>query len=158
MLYHKRCEHERHQAYLHLFSENCPEPTYLRHISLFVLDPNLSPEDAEDLELFQDLLFEGPFGRIHIFYYEQLFREFYSTEPKLVLATLSGYLSFLIKLSDLFVYDAYHTIIQREDSYLIDNLLRVLPFHLKMNFLKFSQRYPKALEISPKLKLFNLFS
>lgn len=158
MLYHKKCEHERHQPYLHLFSENCPEFTYLRHISLFVLDPNLSSENDEDLELFQDLLFEGPMGRIHIFYYEEMFKDFYSTEPKLVLTTLGSYLVYLNKLSSLFVLDAYHFIIQREDPILIDRILRELPFNLKMDFVRFSQKYPKALQISPKLKLFNLFS
>lgn len=158
MQYHKECEHDRHKAYLHIFHEYCPESTFLRHISMFVCDPNLSSEDEEDLELFQDLLFEGPMGRIHIFYYEELFRDSYSLEPKLVLTTFSHYLDFLNKLSSLFVMDAYHFILQREDPILIDALLRAFPFHLKMEFVRFSQKYPKALQISPKLKLFNLFS
>lgn len=158
MLYHKKCEHERHQAYLHVFHEYCPEPTYLRHISLFVCDPNISLEDDEDLELFQDLLFEGPMGRIHIFYYEELFRSSYSANSALVLMTFSRYLQFLDMISSLFVVDAYHFIFRQDDPILIDELLKRLPFKLKMSFLSEAQKKPGVIRLSEKLKLLNLFS
>lgn len=158
MLYHKNCEHDRHQTYLHVFHEYCPEPTYLRHISLFVLDPNLSPEDDEDIEIFQDLLFEGPMGRIHIFYYEELFREFYSIDPTLVLTTFNRYLQFLDIISCLFVVDAYQFVFRQDDPVLIDSLLKRLPFKLKMSFLSEAQKKPGIIQLSEKLKLLNLFS
>lgn len=158
MANHKNCDHDRHQPYLHIFNENTPDWTYLRHISRFVLDPNLSPEDPEDLELFQDLLFDGPMGQIHIFYYETMFPSNRFYYPKEIIRHFVKYLSFLNKLSPLFVRDAYYFIFRRKSQLLINQMLDELPFEIKMDFIREAQKQPDIIELSDKLKMYNLFS
>lgn len=158
MLYHKNCEHERHQHYLTILDGTYTEYYYLAMVYKFVVDPNLSSEDPEDLELFQDLIFDGPMGRIHIYYYEELFRRFYSVNPEKVITTLSCYLQYLDVLSGLFVDDAYAFVFRQDDPILIDALLNSLSFKLKMSFLREAQKKPGIIQLSDKLKLLNLFS
>jgi hypothetical protein len=158
MRYHKDCKHERHRPYLAVFDGAHPDTAFLRKISEFVLDEKLSCQDPDDLELFQDLVFDGPSGRIHIFYYEELFKNHFKSLPKQTTQQFSKYLTYLNEISNLFTRDAYHFVFLKDDPILIDNLLEYLPFDLKMQFIHEAQTRPGIIRLSDKLKLYNLFS
>lgn len=157
MLHHTSCNHERHQGYTAVFDGAHVEHFYLRKLSEFVEDARLSPKDAEDLEMFQDLVFEGPSGRIHIFYYEEMYRR-HGRLKKQYAEHLNKYLLYLNELSTLFTRDAFHFIIQKENAALIDAMLDSFSFEIKMDFIREAQKQPKIIQLSDKLKLYNLFS
>jgi hypothetical protein len=122
------------------------ERQYLWQIGKLVMDSNLSPTDADDLEVFQDLVFDSDRGRLHIFFYEELFKNYYQYQPDYTLKVFSRYLAYLDKLSTLFSGDAFDFIFKKHDPKLITDLI------------KMSERYPDMLRAVPKLKLYNLFS
>lgn len=122
------------------------------------MDPNLSPTDADDLEIFQDLVFDSDHGRLHIFFYEELFKNYYQYQPDWTLKVFVRYLLYLDKLSSLFSTDAFHFIFKKEDVKLITNLLKEVPVDIKLRLIKFSEMYPNMIKAVPKLKLYNLFS
>lgn len=154
-----RCDHDRHQSYLHLFkSSDMYERQYLWEIGKLVMDPNLSPSDADDLEIFQDLVFDSERGRLHIFFYEELFKNYYQYQPDWTLKVFVRYLVYLDTISSLFSNDAFHYIFKKEDVKLTTNLLKEMPFEIKMRFIKASEKYPNIIQMVPKLKLYNLFS
>lgn len=157
MIHHTSCNHERHQGYTAVFDGAHVEHFYLRKLSEFVMDPKLSHKDPEDLELFQDLVFEGPSGRIHIFYYEEYYRN-HGRLKKQFAENLNRYLLYLNELSSLFTRDAFLFVLKKENSSLIDAVLESLSFELKMDFIKEAQKQPKIIQLSDKLKLYNLFS
>lgn len=122
------------------------------------MDPNISPSDSDDFEMFQDMVFESPWGRVHIHLYEQFFKNYYTYYPDWVLKVFSRYLEFLDKASPLFTRDAFGFIFNKNDVQLIENLLKELPFEIKMQFIHASEKYPTMLKAVPKLRLYNLFS
>lgn len=153
------CDHDRHQPYLPLFkNKEMYERQYLWEIGKLVMDPKLSPADADDLEVFQDLVFDTERGRLHIFFYEELFRNYYQYQPDWTQKVFIRYLMYLDTISSLFSNDAFSYIFKKEDATLTTNLLKEMPFEIKMRFIKASEKYPKIIQIVPKLKLYNLFS
>lgn len=153
------CDHDRHKPYLHLFKDKeIFERQYLWEIGKFVMDPNLSPKNGDDLEVFEDLVFDSERGRLHIFFYEELFKNYYQYQPDWTLKVFSRYLSYLDSLSSLFSNDAFHYIFKKEDSKLITGLLKEMSFEIKIKFIRESDKYPNIIRAVPKLKLYNLFS
>lgn len=155
------CDHERHQLYHGKFTHangDWYERTYYWHVAKYVMDPRISPSDGDDLELFQDAVFESPWGRIHINFYQALFKNYYTLSPEWVLQTFCKYVEYLAKISILFANDAFDFIFRQEDPKLIEKLLKVMPLKTKLQFIKASENYPKVIQSVPKLKLYNLFS
>jgi hypothetical protein len=161
------CTHERHQKYLHLFKDEALvgqpsgvfEAGLLWHTAKYVLDSNISPNDADDLELFHDLIFESKFGRLHIYFYEQyLFPRYFKFNPGWVMQVFSKYLEFLERISPLFTNDAFDFIYRHRDSKLVLMLLDEMSFDIKMRFIKHADKHPDMMRLVPKLKLYNLFS
>lgn len=153
------CDHDRHQPYLALFRDKeMYERQYLWQIAKFVMDPKLSPSDGDDLEIFQDLVFDTERGRLHIFFYEELFKNYYQYQPDWTLKVFVRYVAFLNAVSGLFANDAFHYIFKKEDPQLITNLLKEMPVKQKLDFIRFSDKYPDMIKAVPKLKLYNLFS
>lgn len=155
------CKHERHQVYHEKFEsakKNKFERQYYQHLTTYVMDSNLSPSDSDDFEMFQDIVFESPWGRVHIHFYEQLFKNYYKYHPDWVLKVFSAYLVYLNKASPLFTGDAFGFIFNKNDVPLIEKLLKELPFEIKMQFIRHSEKYPTMMKAVPKLKLYNLFS
>lgn len=155
------CDHERHKPYHEKFNQaknDKLEQQYYWGVAKYVMDPNLSPSDADDLELFQDIVFDGPWGRVHIFFYEQLFKNYYKIHPDWVLKVFARYVLYLNKVSSLFAADAYHFIFQRNDVKMIEGVLKELPYEIKMQFIQASRKYPNVMLSVPKLRLYNLFS
>src|SRR5512135_3350590 len=154
-----KCEHDRHQAYLPLFkSSEMYERQYLWEIGKLVMDPKLSPLDTDDLEIFQDLVFDSERGRLHIFFYEELFKNYYQYQPNWTLKVFVKYIDFLRAISSLFSNDAFHYIFKTKDINLITNLLKEMPPNQKLDFIRLSDRYPEMIKAVPKLRLYNLFS
>ena len=154
-----KCEHDRHQPYLFLFkSQEMYERQYLWEIGQLVMDQKLSPLDEDDLEIFQDLVFDSERGRLHIFFYEQLFKNYYQYQPDWTLKVFVKYIGYLNTISTLFSGDAFDFILKKSDPDLITNLLKEMPFDLKMRLIKISEHYPEMIQAVPKLKLYNLFS
>lgn len=155
------CDHERHKPYHNKFTNAIGEYTerqYYWNVAKYVLDSKVSPSDGDDLELFEDAIFESPWGRIHIHFYEWLFRNYYKTQPEVVIQIFTRYLGYLEKLSVLFVNDAFDFIFRQDNPKLIETLLKISPLNIKMQLIKVAEKYPKAIQSVPKLKLYNLFS
>lgn len=155
------CDHEQHKPYHGKFTQVTTklfERQYYWNIAKYVMDSNISPSNGDDLELFEDAVFESPYGRIHIYFYEQLFKNYYQFSPDWVLKVFSKYLSFIEKISTLFTNDAFDYIFRKEDPKLILSLLKEMSFDIKMRFVKASEKYPAVIQSVPKLKMYNLFS
>lgn len=153
------CAHERHQKYIDLFKEDVFETSLLWHTAMYVWDPKMSAKDDDDMELFQDLVFESKFGRIHIYFYDQyLFPRYFRLNPDWVIRVFVRYLEFLERASPLFTNDAFDFAYKYRDSKLILMLLDKMSFDIKMRFIKHSEKYPDMIQLVPKLKLYNLFS
>jgi len=155
------CDHERHKPYHGKFTSangDWYERTYYWHIAKYVADLNVSPSNGDDLELFQDVVFESPWGRIHIDFYERLFKNYYKFNSEWVIITFSRYLEFLEKLSPLFTNDAFSFIFSKKDVKMIESLLKVMSLPIKLRFIKAAEKYPDMIQSVPKLKLYNLFS
>lgn len=155
------CDHERHKPYHGKFTHangDWYEKTYYWNVAKYVMDPNVSPSDGDDLELFQDAIFESPWGRIHIYFYEQLFKNYYKFDVRWTVQTFCKYLLFLNKISSLFVNDAFEFIFRQKDSKMILDILNEMSFDIKMQFIKASEKHPEVLKSIPKLKIYNLFS
>lgn len=155
------CTHERHKAHHGKFTNyvaDWQERTYYQNVVKYIMDPNISPSDPDDFEMFQDMIFESPWGRVHIHFYEQLFKNYYQYYPDWVMKVFSRYLEFLNKASPLFTGDAFGFIFNKNDVPIIEKLLKELPFDIKMQFIRHSEKYPTMMKAVPKLKLYNLFS
>lgn len=154
------CDHDRHKPYHNQFitKEDWYERQYYWNVAKYVMDPNILPSNADDLELFQDAIFESPWGRIHIHFYENLFKSYYKFSPEWTLKVFCKYIGFLERISSLFVNDAFDFVFKKEDTKLIENLLKVMPMGIKMRFIKAAEKYPQTIKAVPKLKLYNLFS
>jgi len=155
------CDHERHQPYHEKFDraqKGNTERQYYWNVAKYVLDSKISPSDGDDLELFEDAIFESPWGRIHIYFYEWLFKNYYATQPEVVLRIFSRYLEYLEKCSILFVDDAFNFIFRQKDSKLIESLLKIMSLSSKLRLITVSDKYPDIVRSVPKLKLYNLFS
>lgn len=155
------CDHERHKPYHEKFDRaqgNNTERQYYWNVAKYVLDSKISPSNEDDLELFEDAIFESPWGRIHIYFYEWLFKNYYQTQTEVVIRTFVKYLEFLNEISPLFTVDAFNFIFRQKDTKLIEKLLNTMSFEIKLNFIKVSDKYPEVVRSVPKLKLYNLFS
>lgn len=155
------CDHDRHKPYHDKFIKangDWYERTYYWHVAKYVMDKNVSPNDGDDLELFQDAVFESPWGRIHISFYEQLFKNYYQLDARWTVGAFCRYLLYIDKLSTMFTGDAFEFIFRKDDPELIPHLLKEMPLDIKMNFIKASEKHPKIIQSVPKLKLYNLFS
>ena len=155
------CDHERHKPYHEKFDRALGKNTELQYywnVAKYVLDSKISPSDGDDLELFEDAIFESPWGRIHIHFYEWLFQKYYADQPEVVIRIFCKYLEYLEKCSVLFIDDSFSFIFRQEDYKLIEKLLKVMPLKTKLHFIKASEKYPKVIQSVPKLKLYNLFS
>lgn len=156
-----KSEHERHKQYYEQFDkakQGRLEGQYYWSVVKYVTDRNISPLDPDDLELFQDAIFESPWGRIHIHFYEWMFDKYYKVYPECFLVIFSKYLNYLDKVSPLFTADAFSFVFRKKNIKLVEGLLKVLSFDLKMKFIKTSEKHPDMIQLVPKLKLYNLFS
>lgn len=152
------CDHERHHLYRNKFTKATYEGQYYWNIVEYIKDKNISPLDADDLELFQDIIFESPMGRIHIYFYERLFDNSYKAQPEWTLEIFCKYLEFLDKISPLFTHDAFSFVFRQKNVALIESLLKVMPIEIKLRFIREADNYPQIIKSVPKLKLYNLFS
>jgi hypothetical protein len=152
-----KCKHERHLDYLDAFSASITEDEYVRYIIKYLLDPNLSPDDGDDLDLFQSLVFDSKWGRLHIFVYEDLFNE-YHIRPVRTATIFCRHLEYLGKISGLFLLDAFSYIFKKNDPEVVKFLLRFMPLKVKLLFIMEAENHPLILRAVPKLKLYNLFS
>jgi len=153
------CEHERHQKYISIFDGEMFEQKLLWNIAMYVWDKDLSPDDGDDLELWQDMVFDTKFGRLHIYFYEHyLFKSYYHLNPDWVTTIFSRYLIYLDKASPLFTNDAFDFLYKRGDYKLILEMLKKTPYDIRMRFVKHAEKYPTVLQSVPKLRLYNLFS
>jgi hypothetical protein len=122
------------------------------------LDSKISPSDEDDLEIFEDAIFDSPWGRVHIYFYEWLFENYYQSQTEVVIRTFVRYLDFLNEISPLFTIDAFNFVFRKNDIKLVENLLNLMTLETKLNFIKASDKYPEVVRSVPKLKLYNLFS
>jgi hypothetical protein len=151
------CTHERHSDYLGAFSASIKEDEFLKYISKFLLDSRLSPFDADDLDLYQDLVFDSKWGRLHIFYYEDLFSTYY-IRPVEFAKKFSRHLDYLGQCSVLFLLDAFTFILKKNNPYMVNFLMKFMSLKTKLLFIRETEHYPQIVQAVPKLKLYNLFS
>lgn len=151
----KKCEHERHQIYLSAFSV-LSIYDFVEFITKFVLDPNISPDNADDLELFQDFVFSDRLGRLHVFYYHNMFED-RPDANELLIKAYCQYLNFLGQISSFFQQESLEFIFRWKPFY-IESILKLSSPQVKLDIIKISNNYPEIIKRIPKLKLYNLFS
>lgn len=155
------CDHERHKSHrekLAQAKEAMLEGQYYWCVARYVTDRNISPSDVDDLEFFQDSVFESPWGRIHIFFYEWMFKKYYQSNPDWYVLVFTKYLEYLDKISPLFSQDAFYFVFRQNNIQLVESVLKAMSFDIKLRFIKASEKYPDMIRKVPKLKLYNLFS
>ena len=152
---------ERHQKYLGAFSDFCIEKEYLSNITKFIMDNDISPLNDDDVELFKDFLFESKFGKIHIYYFDCLFRQL---EDKAnfdwTVRVMAKYIEFIGKISEFYCNDIFSNLFAEinKTQNTISLLLKYLPISDRMIMVKMAQTYPVVIFKNPKLKLYALFS
>jgi len=153
------CRHNRHRDYYENFtSSNRDERQYYLYLAKYVMDADVSPLDGDDLEFFQDVVFESPYGRIHIYFYEQLFENYYEMDPDWCILVFNKYLDYLERISPLFTVDAINFIFRENDLKLVEKMLGSSSYEIKMRLIRASENHPDLIKSVPKLKLYNLFS
>ncbi|NBO36926.1 hypothetical protein EBU91_05280, partial [bacterium] len=60
---------KKYEKYLELFTTDVSMEKYLRSISDYICDENISPSNSDDIFFFKDIVFNTKFGKNHIFYY-----------------------------------------------------------------------------------------
>lgn len=151
------CTHERHSEYLGAFSNSIREDEFIGYISKFLLDSQLSPFDGDDLDLYQKMVFDSKWGRLHIFYYEDLFSTYY-IRPVEFAKKFGKHLDYLGQISVLFLLDAFSFVLKKNDPILVEFLIKHMSLKTKLLFIRESYHYPQIIQAVPKLKLYNLFS
>lgn len=147
--------------YIGAFCRSQSRTEYYAYITQFLFDPDISPNNLDDFELFQDLIFESHYGKLHInYYYDQLDR-FRSGRGKSkrtkIIRRLARYAEFLGKHSEMFLEDMYNYIFRHHPN-LIQPLLDALPSSVKLSFIRVAEHYPQIVRQVPKLKLYMLYS
>lgn len=145
--------YQRHKPYLSAFDNKITIYNYLHLIKAFILDKHISPNNAEDLQLLRDILFETKFGKNHIYFYDYFSRRKSKDNIKL----LSKYSEYLLIMSELFLDDMFHHILRTRDKYLINNYFTYLSNKNKLNFIKIAKIYPHIINKFPKIKTYMVF-
>lgn len=158
MKHHLNCDHKNHQPHQENFSKVLFEKTYLWNVGVYVNDTKIDPSDADDLEFFQDMVFDSPYGRIHIFFYEELFKNYLHLNRDWTIRTFARYVLFLENISSLFSEEALGFVYRKQEPAVITDLLKVMDMEVKLRFIRLADKYPDVLHAVPKLKLYNLFS
>lgn len=155
--YIPKSEHRRHQLYIGAFCRSQSKTEYIAYITKFLFDPEISPKNEDDMELFKDLIFESRHGKIHIEYYSQQFWRLKGRKRIRVIRRLARYAEFLSLHSEMFLEDMYHCIYRNHPD-IIGDLLDALPSRVKVPFVMLAERYPVAIQQVPKLKFYMTFS
>lgn len=147
---------------------------YLQIITDYINDPSISHLDIDDLELFQTLLYEGPWGKIHIVYYVEQIEEYEKQEITCdyLVGNLARYLDYLNQISALLVNDMFYHIFRywkyddlnsyyrsiEKGKPVIEGLLSVLTPDIKLRLVQVADQHPNIVQHIPKLKLYLTFS
>lgn len=152
--------HERHQKYFDAFltGEGLTNSKYLNYITQYIFDPNLSPDNADDLELFKNLLFESFKGTVHIDYYDRVLKNWSTFAPNQTTDTLSRYSYFLSRLSVMFLQDFFNHLLEFDNNQIIINLFPKLDSYSKVQFIEWADKNPQVVKLIPKLKMYLLFT
>lgn len=146
-------EHKRHQKYLHAF-ELATVDHYYEIISQFVVDPNISFNNSDDLDLFVNFVFDSKFQYIHTGYC----RFIINNKSEFSLLAITKFLDFQKIYCELFVYDFFSTLIRDYDITVIEKIFKLLSPNLKLDFLDVICKFPEVLKSSSQLNLYILFS
>lgn len=157
--------YERHQKYLDAFiNEKLIISDYLQYITKFICDHNMSTLNNDDLDFFKNLLFDSftarnieLVGSLLFTYYDRLIKN-YKFASSQVIFLLSKLLSFLIKISDVYVKDMFVYLWQCNDKQIILNLFYSLNGENRLCFINWANDKPDIIKFIPKLKLYILFS
>lgn len=158
MKHHTNCDHENHLPHQKNFSREIHERGYLWNVGVYVNDTRIDPSNEEDLEFFQDMVFDSPYGRIHIFFYEELFKNYLHLNRDWTVRTFARYVLFLENISALFSEEALNFVYRKQEPSVITDLLKVMDMDVKLRFIRLADKHPDVMRAIPKLKLYNLFS
>ncbi len=152
--------HERHQKYFDAFliKEGLTDSRYLNYITQYIFDPNLSPDNDDDLEFFKNLLFESIKGKVHINYYDRVVTRWTELAFDQTVETLARYSYFLSKLSVMFLHDFFNYLLKSHNEKLIINLFPKLDSYSKIQFIEWADLNPEVVKFIPKLKMYLLFT
>lgn len=152
--------HERHQKYFGAFliKEGLSNSKYLNYITQYIFDPNLSPDNEDDLEFFKNLLFESMKGKVHIDYYDRVATGWTQYAFDQTIDTLARYSYFLSRLSDMFLRDFFNYFLRFDNKEIIVHLFPKLDSCSKVEFIKWADQNPEVVNLIPKLKMYLLFT
>jgi len=152
--------HERHQKYFDAFliKEGLTDSKYLNYITQYIFDPNLSPDDEDDLEFFKNLLFESIKGKVHIDYYDRVVTRWTQFTFDQTVDTLTRYSYFLSRLSDMFLHDFFNYLLKIDNKEIVVHLFFKLDNYSKIEFIKWADQNSEVVKLIPKLKMYLLFT
>lgn len=181
VLANKENSPERHHPYFDAFLhavrarvDGHYRKSYLQIITDYINDPGISCLDADDLELFQILLYEGPWGKIHIVYYVDQIEEYERNEVSCdqLVNNLARYADYLNRISALLVNDMFYHIFRlwkwddissyfrsmEKGKPVIEGLLSALSPETKLKMVQVADQHHNIVQHIPKLKLYLTFS
>lgn len=131
---------------------------YFNYISRFIADSTISSSDDDDIDFLRHLLFDGPYGKVHISYPEWL-ATLYKHNPakNQILYLFSKYAEFLGKVNDFNLNDLFHYLCKSKTEIII-KLFPKLTADCKLEFIKLLNFYPEIVKSIPETKVYLLFS
>lgn len=154
------CSHERHLVHLDAFRLLHTGNT-VKTIYPFLIDPNISYNNEDDLELFKDVIYPHVYFSFDVLYCDAIFRpcniKFNNLNFDLIAKSLSQFLGFLEQISDFFVNRIIYRLIENQPD-IIELIFTNSSDTIKLKIIRCAASYPKMSIIFPKLKLYNTFS
>lgn len=143
----------RHQKYLPAFKVKSIQH-YYDIMSRFIMDPEISYDNGDDMDLFINFVFDSDFGYVHNSYCKHLL----STNSELTFTLVCNFLNYLYKDCELFVYDFFFTLAKDYNPTIVEKVFEQLQPHLKLKLLDTVCKFPEILKGSSRLKLYVVFS
>ena len=147
--------HPRHKPYTDAFDLDSIED-YYKKVAEFAMDPQMDPNNVDDLDLFVSLTFESKFKHIHTSLCRYLLVNIDKYE--FALPALSKFLDFLDRDVSLFSNDFFHTLMRDYSPKIVERVFESLSYQLKMSFLDVITKYSDVLKQCPRIKLYIVFS
>lgn len=155
-------EHKRHQRHVDAFVRTKHPYELATLISKYIYDPEISPLNADDLDLLKIFLFDNGQSKFHIRYYsDQLVNVVLNNKKRRVKAIrkICRYADFLVRINDLMTVDLFHHIFRLHDNLqTAEDIFNGISNYTRVKFVHTALQYPNVIARIPKLKLYVTFS
>jgi hypothetical protein len=152
--------HLRHQKYLRVFSSLPDKIVLLKTITRFINDKAISHLDPDDLQLFQNLVFDTGCGPVNISFYSQVKKKYTRSKTCFIPSAkvLARFADFTGQISSLFVDDLFLHLLRNTNNSFIKSVFDKLSAVNKLKMMHLADTYPEIIKRIPKIKLYLTFS